>query len=236
MADNVPIEWVDQSWYKDPKTSSAFGETSTTYIGGPMVTNPEAWGTAPNPDNVTIRYPLFKGVKTNVMYSPSELETIGELGTSNINAAIHHEPVHAAQYILYPTLFGEKGVPVFKPFKDSNGKLLITSNPRSNQKFIANDVFMDLASEPTYGLGVSYPGKNPTTNYIEITEGFPWDRHWVELDAETQGFKAKNRFPQTLSKLSDEQKQQLIQHIGDKFNLDYSTAEKFIGRNALYGF
>lgn len=110
------------------------------------------------------------------MYSPSDLETIGELGTSNINAAIFHEPVHAAQYILYPTFFGEEGVPVFSPFKDSNGKILIKANPRTNQSFVANDVALDLAAEPTYGPGVFYSGKNPNANYVEITKDYPWNR------------------------------------------------------------
>lgn len=110
------------------------------------------------------------------MYSPSDLEAIGELGISNINAAIYHEPVHAAQYILYPTFFGEKGAPVFRPFKDSNGNILIKANPRTNQEFVANDVALDLATEPTYGPTVSYSGKRPNANYVEITRNFPWNR------------------------------------------------------------
>lgn len=176
LADNVPIRWVDQTWHKSPKTNGAFGLTSTTYTNGPIVSNLEAWGTAPSPNNVTISYPLFKGAKTNVMYSPTDLEAIGELGTSNINAAIYHEPAHVAQYILYPKFFGEEGAPVFTPFKDSNGNILIKVNPRTNQKFVANDVALDLAAEPTYGPGVSYSGKNHNANFVEITKDFPWNR------------------------------------------------------------
>ena len=138
-----------------------------------------------------ITYPLRSDLKTNVMVSPQQLLN---------ETAIWHEPVHVAQYGLYPHVFSD-GTFTYSDF--SEPQLVNYNSPLF-------DVTQKLGSF-----------KDPQNNYSGNLLKTPWEevswyRKSPEFDAEMQAYMIKNRMPK-VNELSQGQKEDLVNYMYGRF-------------------
>lgn len=169
-------------------------------------------------------FPMTKNPGTNQLRTAQDWLT-----NSALRRTLFHEPVHAAQYDLFPVLFGPRNGTVFT---DIAGEAY-------NPYFIGYRSAEELASHPFYRPKtaqrpeITFNGTNKGgtlyTDYKEI----PWQRQWVEFNADANGYAAARGYP-NWNLMNSHQKMDLLDYLYGRFGTLNGTIKPDITRLELY--